>query len=967
MLAAEFQNNIDRIWETFRSAGISNPLEVAEQITYLLFIKKLDVGDRERQATSLPDGAKSNSVFPEDREDLRWSNFKNADPTEMFEIVSQRIFPLLRTLGDRHSAFSRQLRGARFTVANPSLLARIVDLLDEVQLEDDTSPQLYEYILGKIATSGYSGQFYTPRHIIRLMVEMMAPKPDDAICDPACGTAGFLTASADYLARRYPETKQKLLQQEGLQGGLFHGFDFDSTMLRIGSMNMLLHGHAHPDIRYKDSLSQTSDADSEQYSLILSNPPFGGSVDADGTSANLQRVIRTKKAELLFITLSIQLLKPGGRAAIIVPEGVLFGSSKAHKELRRILVEEQKLEGLVKLPAGAFRPFSGTSAAILVFTKTNSGGTDGVWFYDVATDGWSLDDKRTPLLAEEKLGPVTGIRLNESDHVKNNLPDVLARWLRRDKSERTRKRTDQSFVVSKDDIVAQDYDLSLQRYQESLEQEQLRQGKAHRLGDFAEIFSGWVEASDLDNAESRPEAPQEVRVLHPTLLTSDLPPVSRLPVRRTNREPKNRLRKGDIVGRDLAELRHWTVLPESYDGVQAGRGIVAIRLTQEVLPPEYLVAYLSSRQAERQLPRYNVIPRLQPAGVADTLIPLCDGSSPSIGSAISKVNDAVREIGLMQAEVRASQDRVFENCSSAERRARLEKAAELSSLTAQNLRKQRHPLQVFQDTYPYAIARAVRKLRHSMTLREKHESAILCAESLILSLGIVSLSVCAERGWQDLREVAEWSKSVQRGGLSLGHWVGVIRAVGNFARERRDDAAGLADGTASQKGGKGLMADLSSLVTMRNKIRHGGGPRTEAEVTKSLRDLEHLLVKALSGSAFLARTKWVYMTRLRWSSNGDLFSMSGLAIMGDHPDFEPIEFDALRPLEDKQLYLVSQSGEKFELAPFCMLDDCPSCLTPELYYPDRLTGSAALLKSLDRGHELESESVYNAMLSWMDR
>ena len=291
-------------------------------------------------------------------------------------------------------------------------------------------------MLGKIATAGQNGQFRTPRHIIRLMVELTAPQPADAICDPACGTAGFLVAAGEYLRKRHPELLHDARLGEHFHHGLFHGFDFDNTMLRIGSMNMLLHGVENPDIRYRDSLAQEHEGEEEKYTLVLANPPFAGSLDYENTAKDLLQIVKTKRTELLFLALFLRLQKPGGRAAVIVPDGVLFGSSKAHKELRRILVEDQKLDAVVSLPSGAFKPYAGVSTAILLFTKTNSGGTDYVWFYHVTADGWSLDDKRTPLMSENKLGAVPRTALDADEHAKNNLPDVLARWAERAGSER---------------------------------------------------------------------------------------------------------------------------------------------------------------------------------------------------------------------------------------------------------------------------------------------------------------------------------------------------------------------------------------------------------------------------------------------------------------------------------------------------------------------------------------------------
>ena len=356
----------------------------------------------------------------------------------------------------------------------------MVDLLDAVPMADrDTKGDIYEYMLGKLATAGTNGQFRTPRHIIELMVAMTEPTPRDVMVDPACGTCGFPVAVGEYLREHHPEVLSDPELREHFNHGLFHGFDFDTTMLRIGAMNMLrigamnmlLHGVENPDVSYRDSLSEDSANEENKYTLILANPPFAGSLDYASTSGKLQRVVKTKKTELLFMALFLQLLQPGGRAAVIVPDGVLFGSSNAHKELRRTLVEDHFLEGVVSLPSGVFRPYAGVSTAILLFTKTGRGGTDSVWFYDMTADGWSLDDKRNPLLPLEKLGPAPNVALAEGDHDKNNLPDCLARWKHRKDAERERERTAQSFCVPKAEIAEQGYDLSLNRYKELIHEE----------------------------------------------------------------------------------------------------------------------------------------------------------------------------------------------------------------------------------------------------------------------------------------------------------------------------------------------------------------------------------------------------------------------------------------------------------------------------------------------------------------
>lgn len=475
MLTGEIRSQINAIWDSFWSGGISNPLEVMEQITYLLFIRRLDDAHtlEESKALLLQRPIESR-IFPAGKDpkgrpydDLRWSRFKNFAPSEMHTVVGEHVFPFLRAMGGDGSTYAHHMKDARFTIPTASLLAKVVDMLDKVPMEDrDTKGDLYEYMLGKIASAGQNGQFRTPRHLIQLMVELTAPTPKDTICDPASGTCGFLVAAGEYLRKKHPEIFNNNSARAHFHHGMFHGYDFDNTMLRIGSMNMMLHGVESPDVRYKDSLAQDHSSDEEAYSLILANPPFAGSLDYENTAKDLLAIVKTKKTELLFLALFLRLLKPGGRAAVVVPDGVLFGSSKAHKELRRMLTEEQKLDAVISLPAGVFKPYAGVSCAILVFTKTNSGGTDHVWFYDMLADGWSLDDKRQPLLSEDKLGATPATALTEAEHGKNNLPDALARWTARGGIERERPRTAQSFCVPKSDIAENGYDLSINRYKE---------------------------------------------------------------------------------------------------------------------------------------------------------------------------------------------------------------------------------------------------------------------------------------------------------------------------------------------------------------------------------------------------------------------------------------------------------------------------------------------------------------------
>jgi type I restriction enzyme M protein len=504
MLTGTIRSKIDAIWDAFWSGGISNPLEIIEQITYLLFLKRLDdLHTLEENKSTRLKQPMERRIFPTGKdprkrpyEDLRWSHFKHLEAREMFTVVSEHVFPFLRTLGGDGSTYAHHMKDARFTIPTPALLAKVVDMLEQVPMEErDTKGDLYEYMLGKIATAGQNGQFRTPRHIIQLMVELTAPQPKDVICDPACGTAGFLVAAGEYLRARHAEIFRDAKLKKHFHEQAFHGFDFDNTMLRIGSMNMLLHGVENPVITHRDSLAQDHAGEEEKYTLVLANPPFAGSLDYENTAKDLLQMVKTKKTELLFLALILRLIKPGGRAAVIVPDGVLFGSSNAHKTLRQKLVEEQKLDAVISLPGGVFKPYAGVSTAILLFTKTNSGGTDHVWFYDVDADGLSLDDKRTELLPSEKLGPVPRTALAPEDHLKNNLPDILTRWnsikvgrvVPNAPSEKDRPRTAQSFCVPKADIVAQGYDLSLNRYKEVVHEEVTHRPPAEILKAIGEL------------------------------------------------------------------------------------------------------------------------------------------------------------------------------------------------------------------------------------------------------------------------------------------------------------------------------------------------------------------------------------------------------------------------------------------------------------------------------------------------
>ena len=462
MITGELKNKIDSLWDIFASGGLTNPLEVIEQITYLMFIRDLDDVDNIRAKESAMLGLPYKSIFSDqveigertiDGNQLKWSVFHDFPAEKMYSTMQEWVFPFIKNLhGDKNSAYSKYMDDAIFKLPTPLVLSKVVDSLDEIyrimadKKDMDIRGDVYEYLLSKIATAGRNGQFRTPRHIIRMMVELMDPKPDDIICDPACGTSGFLVSAGTYLKEKYKEEiffdKNK---KDHYMNSMFYGYDMDRTMLRIGAMNMMTHGIENPYIEYRDSLSDQN-SDQDKFSLILANPPFKGSLDYESVTPNLLKVCKTKKTELLFLALFLRMLTIGGRCACIVPDGVLFGSSKAHKDIRRQLIEENRLEAVISMPSGVFKPYAGVSTGILIFTKTGHGGTDKVWFYDMEADGYSLDDKRNPIK-------------------ENDIPDIIERFHNLEK-EADRARAEKSFFVSKDEIIKNDYDLSINKYKE---------------------------------------------------------------------------------------------------------------------------------------------------------------------------------------------------------------------------------------------------------------------------------------------------------------------------------------------------------------------------------------------------------------------------------------------------------------------------------------------------------------------
>lgn len=462
MITGELKNKIDSLWDIFAAGGLVNPLDVIEQITYLMFIHDLDDTDNLRAKEAAMLGLPYQSIFADevqvgdrtiDGQQLKWSVFHDFPAGKMYSVMQEWVFPFIKNLhGDKNSAYSKYMDDAIFKLPTPLLLSKVVDALDEIYRlmneiqSSDIRGDVYEYISSRLQVNGRAGAFRTPRHIIRMIVEMIEPKPDDVICDPACGTAGFLVEAGKYLKTNHSEIFFDRIKKDHFMNHMFSGFDMGRTMLRIGAMNMMTHGIDNPFIEYRDSLSDQN-PDKEKYSLILANPPFKGSLDADTVSVDLLKVCKTKKTELLFLALFLRMLRIGGRCACIVPDGVLFGSSTAHKAIRKELVDGNRLEAVISMPGGVFKPYAGVSTAVLIFTKTGHGGTDNVWFYDMTADGFSLDDKRSPV-------------------ADNDIPDIIARFRNLD-AEKDRQRTEKSFFVPKAEIVENGYDLSINKYKKT--------------------------------------------------------------------------------------------------------------------------------------------------------------------------------------------------------------------------------------------------------------------------------------------------------------------------------------------------------------------------------------------------------------------------------------------------------------------------------------------------------------------
>lgn len=476
MLTGELRSQIDKVWNAFWTGGLSNPLTVIEQMTYLLFIKRMDeLQTLKESKANLLKTPIEDPIFTKKQYELRWSRFRDLDPESMYRLFSkdEGVFAFIRNLAGTSSSFSKYMKGATFMIPTPRLLAQVVDMLNNIDMTNrDTKGDVYEYLLSKIATAGSNGQFRTPRHIIKMMVAMMAPNTEDVICDPSAGTCGFLVVAGEYVREKHEKELLKAKALRHFNSDMFMGMEFDPTMIRIGAMNMILHGIENAHLKDVDSLSEANTDFTEQATLVLANPPFKGSLDYDAVDAKILRVVKSKKTELLFLGLILKGLKTGGRAAVIVPDGVLFGSSKAHQQIRQEIIDHHKLQAVISMPSGVFKPYAGVSTAVLIFTKTKSGGTDKVWFYNMEADGYTLDDKRTPQAPEYETFAEFEKLIEKQEVPGTDIPDIVNRW--RDlKAEEKRARTDKSFFVSVDEIRENAFDLSINRYKEVVHNEKI--------------------------------------------------------------------------------------------------------------------------------------------------------------------------------------------------------------------------------------------------------------------------------------------------------------------------------------------------------------------------------------------------------------------------------------------------------------------------------------------------------------
>jgi type I restriction enzyme M protein len=934
VLAAEFKGKVDRVWDAFWSGGISNPLEVIEQITYLLFIRRLDdlQTAKENRANATGESIEA-PIFPDGNapsgvpySHLRWKYLKDQAPAVAYDLVANHVFNFLQAMGGQDSTYAGHMKDARLTIPTPGLLVKVMEMLSEVPMNKrDTSGDLYEYMLGKIASAGQNGQFRTPRHIIELMVHLMAPKPTDEICDPACGTAGFLVAASMYVRTEHPELLEDAAQRS--DSSMFHGYDFDNTMLRIGSMNMLMHGVERPDIRYRDSLSQSAGEDAEKYSLILANPPFAGSLDYDTVATDLLKTVKTKKTELLFLALFLRLLRTGGRAAVVVPDGVLFGSSAAHKSLRRTLVEEHKLDAVIKLPAGAFKPYAGVSTAILVFTKTGTGGTDNVWFYDIQADGWSLDDKRQPLLPDGQLGVAPREAFVVGNHAKNNLPDLLDRWQQRTTSEKSRARSEQSFLVTKADIVANDYDFTLNRYRGEMGSSEL------------------ALSNHVTNPLPKSSAEGFLVVGHKCLgdsgfeagLAADNPLSGKV----TPLEP------GDILCRTIGEPR-FTVVRGSTAAPLAADGTVHVLRLKEARP-DIVLAMLRSEYVQQQIEarRYSGagLPRITYRNLLDVRLP----QLPSTSFANVDSSPLVELRSRAQRLAATVETRAYQAFSVLEGDLALLEyidAVTESAAVGRVIDRMSTPLSVAQLTFPHPVARLLRAYEIARTSgdpRAENEAVLHLFESCLITLGATLAGYLAS---QSRSLNAGWRNNLKRRAVSLGDWHKLSKASASDIAAGGGSLRGLAE--AAQQGTE-LDTVLEDFISWRNHRSHGSGPRTRSDYLKDNSERRNKVEYLIEELRPLARLQWWAADDLDWDPDGQRYRVRVRDLHGDHPDFPLSETIRTAPVARGQV-MVTDGQEEWSLECVLRYMPCGECGDDEFFYPDARSDDGLLYRSLGRGH-----------------
>jgi type I restriction enzyme M protein len=939
MLSAETRADIDRIWDAFWSAGVTRPVDVVDQVGLLLFARYADSMQTALERKALrTDTDVAEPLFPDGwtptgvpATHLRWSYLKDESPDRMFDLVCQHLIPFAQSIGRRMGTYGGHLSGLRVLVDGPNRLVPILDLVDRLPLRSrNDRAAVFDHFLAKLEASGRHGMSQTPRHIVELVVALMEPTADDEICDPAVGTGGFLTTAAEHV-RSMPTSDAG--ERPRIDDHRLRGYEIDQAMARIASMSLLMRGHGDADIALQDALAEETESDAGRYSLVMVNPPFGGTI---GSAPNNELLLaaKTKRTELLFLELALGLLRKDGRAAAVVSESVLFGTSQAHRTLRRRLVEEHRLDGVIRLPSGTFRPHVGIGTAILLFGRTDERGTDHVWFYDLEADGFSLDDRRRPLLPREKLGPRPGAPLGPSEHDLNNLPDALRRWHLRHSEERGNPRMEQSFCVPRAEIAAKDYDLSLPEYRTTLAEVAIKNGV--RLGDL------------LDQNVERVPADGHLIIGGRHLTGGTISLDSATP----EGDPGGirPLQAGDVVGRILGDPI-WTVVTDVHlrSPLAADRDLHVLRPTG--ITPMALHALLSSELVTEQVDARR---RGDSARGLILFASLCEVMVPSIphdGQHAIALPDAR---GLRSAMNRFVDDlegesgRAFTGRTWTEAALTLADASARARTAADVVERFRSPQTVAQLTYPHPLAHALRSLEVARSVgdaRHENEEILHAFEiALILTGAVAGARMVMDTG----RVPTKWRKGLTNG-VSLGNWHTLARLGAEHAAQQNDELDGLA---AALSEGADLDALFADFLVWRNDRAHGGGPRSDSQYERANADLRPRFDRLIDALRPLGRMRLWIVDDLDAMEAKDAFELRTRTMHGDHPDFIPRREYRDQAIRKGTLMVTSRSRRtEFSLKPLLIYVVCEGCLAHRFFYADKLSGGTVTYRSLTCQHK----------------